>query len=461
MAEKASQSSAKGAEYDYDLFVIGGGSGGVRCARFSAQYGAKVGIAEERYWGGTCVNVGCVPKKLFTYAAHFTEDVEMAKGYGWYMDKPGFDWPTLRENKDTEINRLNRIYDGLLNGAGCDVFFERAEVLDPHSVKLGDKQFTAKNILIATGGWPFVPEFPGKEHVITSNEVFHNESFPKSIIIVGGGYIAVEFAGIMHGLGAKVTQLYRGPLFLRGFDEEVREHLAEEMKKKGINLRFNEDVASIERHGSGLHVTLTSGEVVKTQMVMYSTGRKPLSGGMGLAEVGVELAKNGAIVVDDRFQTSVPSIYALGDVIDRVALTPVALAEGMVLARTLFTDERPEMNYEYIPTAVFSAPNIGTVGYTEEQAKQKFDKLRVYTSCFTPMKHSLSDIDEKTFMKLIVDDSSDHVVGAHIVGPDAGEIMQGIGIALRAGATKADFDATIGIHPTAAEELVTMRTERA
>ena len=299
------------------------------------------------------------------------------------------------------------------------------------------------------------------EHVITSNEVFHNESFPKTIMIIGGGYIAVEFAGIMHGLGAKVTQVYRGPLFLRGFDKDVREHLAEEMEKKGINLRFNEDVVSIERHGSGLHVTLTSGEVVKTQMVMCSTGRRPLSGGMGLEEAGVELAKNGAIMVDNKFQTSVPSIYALGDVIDRVALTPVALAEGMVLAKTLFTDERPEMNYEYIPTAVFSAPNIGTVGYAEEQAKQKFGKLRVYTSRFTPMKHSLSGIDEKTFMKLIVDDSSDYVVGAHMVGPDAGEIMQGIGIALKAGATKADFDATIGIHPTAAEELVTMRTERA
>jgi len=461
MSENATENAAEKAEYDYDLFVIGGGSGGVRCARFSAQYGAKVGIAEERYWGGTCVNVGCVPKKLFTYAAHFSEDVEMAKGYGWYMDKPGFDWPTLRENKNTEINRLNGIYDGLLKGAGCDIFFERAEVVDPHTVKVGEKQFTVKNILIATGGWPFVPDFPGKEHVITSNEVFHNESFPRKILIVGGGYIAVEFAGIMHGLGSEVTQIYRGPLFLRGFDEEVRQHLAEEMEKKGINLRFNDDVASIERHGSGLHVTLTSGEVVKTQMVMYSTGRKPLSGGMGLEEAGVHLKWNGAIEVDENFQTSVPSIYAIGDVIGHIQLTPVALAEGMVLAKHLFTDESPEMNYDFIPTAVFSAPNIGTVGLTEELAKEKHGKLRVYTSRFTPMKHSLSSIDEKTFMKLIVDDASDQVVGVHMVGPDAGEIMQGIGIAMRAGATKADFDATIGIHPTAAEELVTMRTERA
>ncbi|HAT34242.1 MAG TPA: glutathione-disulfide reductase, partial [Rhodospirillaceae bacterium] len=442
-------------KYDYDLFVIGGGSGGVRCARFSAQMGVKVGIAEERYWGGTCVNVGCVPKKLFTYAAHFSEDVETAKGYGWYLDKPGFDWPTLRENKDTEIGRLNGIYDNLLSNAGCDIYFERAEVIDPHTVKVGDKEFTTENILIATGGWPFVPDFPGKEHVVTSNEMFHNEAFPKKIVIVGGGYIAVEFAGIMHGLGAEVTQLYRGPLFLRGFDDEVRQHLADEMVKKGINLRFNEDVASIDRHGSGLHVTLTSGEVVKTQMVMYSTGRKPLSANMGLEEAGVELARNGAIVVNDDFQTTVPSIYALGDVIGRVALTPVALAEGMVLAKNLFSDEKAEMNYEFIPTAVFSAPNIGTVGFTEEQAKEKFGKLRVYTSRFTPMKHSLSSVDEKTFMKLIVDDVSDRVVGVHMVGPEAGEIMQGIGIAVKAGATKADFDATIGIHPTSAEELVT------
>ncbi|MBL25015.1 MAG: glutathione-disulfide reductase [Rhodospirillaceae bacterium] len=448
-------------KYDYDLFVIGGGSGGVRCARFSAQMGVKVGIAEERYWGGTCVNVGCVPKKLFTYAAHFSEDVETAKGYGWYLDKPGFDWPTLRENKDTEIGRLNGIYDNLLSNAGCDIYFERAEVIDPHTVKVGDKEFTTENILIATGGWPFVPDFPGKEHVVTSNEMFHNEAFPKKIVIVGGGYIAVEFAGIMHGLGAEVTQLYRGPLFLRGFDDEVRQHLADEMVKKGINLRFNEDVASIDRHGSGLHVTLTSGEVVKTQMVMYSTGRKPLSANMGLEEAGVELARNGAIVVNDDFQTTVPSIYALGDVIGRVALTPVALAEGMVLAKNLFSDEKAEMNYEFIPTAVFSAPNIGTVGFTEEQAKEKFGKLRVYTSRFTPMKHSLSSVDEKTFMKLIVDDVSDRVVGVHMVGPEAGEIMQGIGIAVKAGATKADFDATIGIHPTSAEELVTMREERA
>lgn len=447
-------------EFDYDLFVIGGGSGGVRCARFSAQKGARVGIAEENYWGGTCVNVGCVPKKLFTYASHFSEDVKAAKGFGWYADKPGFDWPTLRENKDSEITRLNGIYGKLLQNAGCDTFFDRAIVVDPHRVRVGSQEFSSKFIVIATGGWPSVPSFPGNEHVITSNEMFHNESFPKNIVIVGGGYIAVEFAGIMHGLGADVIQLYRGPMFLRGFDEEVRQHLASEMVKKGIDLRFNEDILSIERHGSGLHAHVKSGEKIKTQMVMYCTGRKPLSYGMGLEEVGVELSQSGAIVVDDDFKTSIDSIYALGDVIDRVALTPVALAEGTALSKLLFDNEPISMDYDYIPTAVFSNPNIGTVGFTEDEATNKFQKIRVYTSRFTPMKHTLSGMDEKSFMKIIVDDGSDRVVGVHMVGPEAGEIMQGVGVAIKAGATKAQFDATIGIHPTSAEELVTMREER-
>lgn len=447
-------------EFDYDLFVIGGGSGGVRCARFSARKGARVGIAEENYWGGTCVNVGCVPKKLFTYASHFSEDVKAAKGFGWYVDKPGFDWPTLRENKDSEITRLNGIYRKLLENAGCDTFFDRAIVVDPHRVRVGSQEFSSKFIVIATGGWPSVPSFPGNEHVITSNEMFHNESFPKNIVIVGGGYIAVEFAGIMHGLGADVVQLYRGPMFLRGFDEEVRQHLALEMVKKGIDLRFNEDILSIDRHGSGLHAQVKSGEKIKTQMVMYCTGRQPLSHGMGLEEVGVELSQSGAIVVDDDFKTSVDSIYALGDVIDRVALTPVALAEGTALSKLLFDNEPVSMDYDYIPTAVFSNPNIGTVGFTEGEATQKFQKIRVYTSRFTPMKHTLSGMDEKSFMKIIVDDGSDRVVGVHMVGPEAGEIMQGVGVAIKAGATKAQFDATIGIHPTSAEELVTMREER-
>ncbi len=447
-------------EFDYDLFVIGGGSGGVRCARFSAQKGARVGIAEENYWGGTCVNVGCVPKKLFTYASHFSEDVKAAKGFGWYVDKPGFDWPTLRENKDSEITRLNGIYGKLLQNVGCDTFFDRAIVVSPNRVRVGSREFSSKFIVIATGGWPSVPSFPGNEHVVTSNEMFHNESFPKNIVIVGGGYIAVEFAGIMHGLGADVIQLYRGPMFLRGFDEEVRQHLALEMVKKGIDLRFDEDILSIERHGSGLHAQLKYGEKIKTQMVMYCTGRKPLSHGMGLEEVGVKLSQSGAIVVDGDFKTSVDSIYALGDVIDRVALTPVALAEGTALSKLLFDNEPVSMDYDYIPTAVFSNPNIGTVGYTEGEAKNRFQKIRVYTSCFTPMKHTLSGMDEKSFIKIIVDDGSDRVVGVHMVGPEAGEIMQGVGVAIKAGATKAQFDDTIGIHPTSAEELVTMREER-
>lgn len=432
----------------------------MRCARFSAQNGARVGIAEENYWGGTCVNVGCVPKKLFTYAAHFSEDARAAKGFGWYLDKPGFDWTTLRENKDKEITRLNSIYSDLLKNSGCNTFFERAVVVDPHRVRVGKREYSSKFILIATGGWPSVPAFPGNEHVVTSNEMFHNEAFPKNMVIVGGGYIAVEFAGIMHGLGADVIQLYRGPMFLRGFDEEVRQHLASEMVKKGIDLRFNEDVVSIDRYGSGLHAQLKSGETLKTQMVMYCTGRKPLSSGIGLEHVGVKLSESGAVVVDENFQTSVDSIYALGDVIDRVALTPVALAEGTALSKHLFENVPVSLDYNYIPTAVFSHPNLGTVGYTEEEAKKQFEKLRIYTSRFTPMKHSLSGVDEKSFFKIIVDAPSDRVVGVHIVGPEAGEIMQGVGIALKAGATKAQFDATIGIHPTSAEELVTMREER-
>jgi len=458
MAEKASQSLAKSAEYDYDLFVIGGGSGGVRCARFSAQYGAKVGIAEERYWGGTCVNVGCVPKKLFTYAAHFTEDVEMAKGYGWYMDKPGFDWPTLRENKDTEINRLNRIYDGLLNGAGCDVFFEHAEVLDPHTVKVGDKQFTAKNILIATGGWPFVPEFPGKEHVITSNEVFHNESFPKSIIIVGGGYIAVEFAGIFAGLGVESHLSYRGPLFLRHFDDDVRTFVHEELLKKDINIHFESVVSAITKAGDGtLDIEFTDGSRLETDLVLVTTGRKPNVHDIGLENVAVDCRENGAIIVDEEFRTSVPNIFALGDVTDRVQLTPVAIAEAMAFSSTQFKGVRKLMDYDGIATAVFCQPNIGTVGLTEEQARDKYGDVEIYRSSFKAMKHTLSGSEERTMMKLIVDKPSDRVVGIHMVGPEAGEIVQGLAVAYKAGATKAVFDATVGIHPTSAEEFVTMR----
>ena len=445
------------AEYDYDLFTIGAGSGGVRAARISAGYGAKVGIAEERYLGGTCVNVGCVPKKLLVYASHFAEEFEDAAGFGWSVGACKFDWPALIGNKNKEIERLNGIYGRLLGNAGVDLYEARATVVDPHTVSVDGKTITAKYILVATGGWPVVPEIPGKEHAITSNEAFFLDDLPKRVIVVGGGYIAVEFAGIFHGLGSEVMQLYRGPLFLRGFDDDVRGFLADEMRKKGVDLRFNANIAGIEKQGDALLATLEDGTELETDLVMYATGRAPNAGGIGLEGAGVELNAKGAIVVDDRFKSSVDSIYAIGDVIDRVALTPVAIAEGMVLAANLFRGESGAMDYADVPTAVFSQPNIGTAGLTEAQARETYGAVDIYKSSFTPMKHTLTGRDEKTFMKLIVDRASDRVVGFHMVGPDAGETTQGIGIALKCGATKAQFDATVGIHPTVAEEFVTMR----
>ncbi|MDA0663762.1 MAG: glutathione-disulfide reductase [Proteobacteria bacterium] len=445
------------AEYDYDLFTIGAGSGGVRASRISASYGARVAVAEERYLGGTCVNVGCVPKKLLVYASHFSEDFEDAAGFGWTVGVRSFKWSKLIENKNREIERLNGIYERMLGNAGVEIFRGTATVVDPHTVSINGKTVTAKYILVATGGWPVVPDIPGKEHAITSNEAFFLESLPKRVLMVGGGYIAVEFAGIFNGLGCDVTQLYRGPHFLRGFDDDVRNFLAGEMRKKGVDLRFNANIARIVKKGDVYLAELEDGTEIETDLIMYATGRAVKSRGIGLEEAGVELAPNGAIKVDDYFKTSVDSIYALGDVIDRVALTPVAIAEGMVLAGNLFKNQSRMADYEDIPTAVFSQPNIGTVGLTEAQAREKYGAVDIYASSFRPMKHTLSGSDEKTFMKLVVDRASDRVVGFHMVGPDAGETTQGVGIALKCGATKAQFDATIGIHPTAAEEFVTMR----
>jgi glutathione reductase (NADPH) len=443
--------------YDFDLFTIGAGSGGVRASRISASYGAKVAVAEDLYLGGTCVNVGCVPKKLFVYASHYAEDFKDAAGYGWTVGETSFDWPTLLANKNKEIERLNGIYERMLGNAGVELFNGRATVVDAHTVSVNGKTVTADKILVATGGWPVVPDIPGKEHAITSNEIFYMEKLPKRAIVVGGGYIAVEFAGILEGLGVDVTQLYRGPHFLRGFDDDVRTFLATEMRKKGVKLVFNANIARIEKSGDVLTAELENGEEIEADMIFYATGRAPNSRGIGLEETGVEMADNGAIKVDDQFKTSVDSIYAIGDVIDRVALTPVAIAEGMVLAGNLFRGENLSLDYADIPTAVFSQPNIGTVGLTEAQARDKYGAIDIYASSFTPMKHTLSGRDEKTFMKMIVDQASDRVVGFHMVGPDAGETTQGLGIALKCGATKAQFDATIGIHPTAAEEFVTMR----
>lgn len=444
--------------YDFDLFVIGAGSGGVRAARMAAAMGVRVAVAEDRHLGGTCVNVGCVPKKLFVYASHFVEEFENARGFGWSATSPDFDWPTLRDNKTREIERLNGIYRNLLVNSGCELINGRATLVDANTVAVGDKTYTAERILVAVGGWPHVPEFPGSEHVISSNEVFYLDQFPKRAVVVGGGYIAVEFAGIFAGLGADTSLIYRGELFLRGFDKEVREFTAEEVAKKGVDLRFSSNIASIEKLEDGsLRATLEDGSVLETDLIMYATGRKPKVEGIGLEALGIEQAANGAIVVNDQFQTSVPSVYAIGDVIDRVQLTPVALAEGMALVRNLYGNQNQKVDYDLIPTAVFCQPNIGTVGLTEEQAAERYSNVDVYSSSFRAMKHTLSGSDEKTFMKMLVDADTDKVLGVHMVGPDAGEVLQGIGVALKAGATKAVFDSTIGIHPTAAEEFVTMR----
>ena len=446
------------AEFDYDLFVIGAGSGGVRAGRMAAGMGVRVAVAEDRYLGGTCVNVGCVPKKLYVYASHYAESFHEAEGYGFKAGQIGFDWPTLRDNKTQEITRLNGIYTNLLKNSGCDLIDGRASITGPHEVSVNGVSYTAERILVATGGWPHVPDLPGKEYVISSNEVFDLEQFPEDVIVVGGGYIAVEFAGIFAGLGARTKLIYRGDLFLRGFDQEVREFTAQEVAKKGVNLNFNTNIDAIERLANGrLRAQLTDGRCLEADQIFYATGRVPNTQGLGLDQLGVEQAENGAVIVNDQFQTSVPSIYAIGDVIDRVQLTPVALAEGMALVRSLYAQGSPAVDYALIPTAVFCQPNIGTVGLSEEQAREQYDTIKVFRSEFRALKHTLSGSDERTLMKMVVDSNTDRVLGVHMVGADAGEIIQGIGVALKAGATKAVFDSTIGIHPTAAEEFVTMR----
>jgi glutathione reductase (NADPH) len=443
--------------FDYDLFVIGAGSGGVRAARMAAGFGARVAVAEDRYLGGTCVNVGCVPKKLYVYASEFSKSFHDARNFGWDSQRPKFDWATLRDNKKTEIARLNAIYNRLLEGVNAEVLDGRAHIVDAHTVAVGERQFSTEKILIATGGWPHIPDFPGSEYAITSNEIFDLEQFPRRLAIVGGGYIAVEFAGIFNGLGSAVTQLYRGPLFLRGFDSDIRAHAAREIAKTGVDLRFEVNVEAIEPTAGGLQLQLTDGTALEADVVLYATGRKPNLEGLGLDNVEVGIDEFGSVIVDEEYRTTQPSIFALGDVTGGMELTPVALAEGMAFARRQFGGADYAVDYDFIPTAVFCQPNIGTVGFTEEQARAKFGHIRLFKSTFKPMKHTISGRDEQTFMKLIVDKASDRVVGVHMVGPDAGEIIQGIAIALRAGATKAIFDSTIGIHPTAAEEFVTMR----
>ena len=445
-------------DHDYDFFVIGAGSAGVRAARIAGQLGARVGIAEDRFFGGTCVNIGCVPKKLFVYASHFADEFEDAAGFGWTVGERSFDWPTLIASKNAEIDRLNGIYERILKNAGVTIFQARATVAGPNTVSIAGKTVTADHILVSTGGKPFVPDLRGREHAAISDDMFYLERFPERIVVVGGGYIAVEFAGIMNGLGAQVTQLYRGPHFLRGFDDDLRHFLCDEMRKKGIDVRFNATVERIEKRSGDYCVELADGSEIAADLVLYATGRIANSENLGLEEAGVELAANGAIVVDNEFRSSVPSIRAIGDVIDRVQLTPVALGEGMWLARHLFGDAPAEpFDYECIPSAVFSQPALGTIGLTEAAARNRLREVDVFISEFRALKHTLSGSEERMLMKLVVDRASDRVVGAHMAGPESGEIIQGLAIAMKMGATKAQFDATVGIHPTAAEEFVTMR----
>jgi len=445
-------------QYDYDLFVIGAGSGGVRAGRIAASLGARVAVAEDRYMGGTCVNVGCVPKKLYVYASEFSESFRDAEGFGWSETTPAFNWDTLRDNKTQEISRLNGIYDNLLSGNGVSVINGRASISGPNTVMVNGKTYTAERILIATGGWPYVPGFPGSEHALTSNEIFDLPDFPKRIVVVGGGYIAVEFAGIFNGLGADTKLLYRRDKILRGFDEDIREFASNEIQAKGVELCLNSNIERIEKLDDGsLRATLIDGVTLEADAILYATGRVANTQGLGLENISVDTNSAGQIVVDNNFQTSEAGIYALGDVIGGMELTPVALAEGMALARHLYSNQPINMDYDNIPTAVFCQPNIATVGLTETKAREQYGDIDVYRSSFRALKNTVSGSPERTLMKLLVDKASDRVVGAHMVGPDAGEIIQGIAVALKAGATKAMFDNTIGIHPTAAEEFVTMR----
>jgi glutathione reductase (NADPH) len=449
------------AGHDYDLFVIGGGSGGVRAARMAAQHGARVALAEAAALGGTCVNVGCIPKKLYSYAAHFAHDFEDAAGFGWDLPAPKLDWDRLKANRAKEIARLNAVYQQLLASAGVAIVGGWARLAGAHAVQVrtttGEKYFTARHILIATGGTPSVPSFPGCQHVVTSDSMFDLDPFPARLLVVGGGYIACEFASIFNGLGAKVTQLYRGEQVLRGFDHDVRQFIATEMRRTGIDLRVHTDVREIRRGPHALEVILSDGSAVSSDVVLYATGRVPNVNGLGLPPAGVAQGKDAAIIVDDDYRTSVPSIFALGDVTARVQLTPVALGEAMAVANLLFGKGRRPMSYDFIPTAVFTEPGIATVGYTEAQARRIFGQVAIFRSEFKPLKHTLSGRGERALLKLIVEAATDRVVGLHMVGADAAEVVQGFAVAMKAGATKEVFDSTIGIHPTAAEEFVTMR----
>ena len=448
--------------YDYDLFVIGAGSGGVRAARLTALGGKRVGIAEEYRYGGTCVVRGCVPKKFMVYASEFSHIFETARGYGWTVEAPTCDWPTFLEAKDVEIARLSGIYAANLGKAGVDTFHARAVLKDAHTVDMGDKGVvTAEKILIATGGRPWVPEdLPGIEHAITSEEAFHLPELPKRIMIAGGGYIAVEFAGIFAGLGVETTLVYRGPNILRGFDDDVRAHMAGEIEKRGIKVVLGCQHESIEKTDAGLVSHLGNGMTLETDQIMFATGRTPHVKGLGLDKAGVELTKDGAIKVDELSKTTADNIWAIGDVTDRMNLTPVAIREAVAFHETVFKNNPQAFDYEAVPTAVFSQPPVGIVGLTESEARKACGQVDVYLTRFRPMKTAFYGDDERTLMKLVVQASTGRVVGCHIVGPDAPEMIQLAGIAVKAGLTKAQWDATCAVHPSAAEELVTMREKQ-
>jgi len=446
--------------FEHDLFIIGAGSAGVRAGRMAAERGARVAVAEDAALGGTCVNLGCIPKKLYSFAAHYAESFAEARGFGWSVGESRFDWPTLKTRRAAEISRLNGIYGQLLEGAGATVIRGRARLVGTNEVEVAGVRHRARHIVVATGSWPVPPEVPGSGLAISSNEIFDLARFPERLVVVGAGYIACEFASIFHGLGSHVTQPCRREQILRGFDDDVRAFVAAEMTKKGVAIRPRTQVTSLCRGGDGvsIRVALNDGSVLEADTVLYATGRAPNVAGLGLEAARVALDVNGAVVVDERYRTNVPGIYAIGDVIDRVQLTPVALAEAMALVDDLFGGAERHVDYLHIPTAVFTHPNIGTIGLSEADARARFTKIRVYRSDFKPLRHTLSQSVERTLMKLVVDDATDRVVGLHMVGADAGETIQGFAVAMKAGATKAVFDATLGIHPTAAEEFVTMRS---
>ena len=456
---KSDESEVSMTSYEYDLFVVGAGSGGVRAARMAAANNIRVAVAEQANVGGTCVNLGCIPKKLYVHAAGYGGGFVNAAAFGWQVGTPRFDWQTLRDNKSRVISGGRQNIAKMLENSGAHFIAGRARLVGPHEVEVAGRRYTARHILIATGSRARVQDIPGKQYLLSSDQIFDLDCLPQRMLIVGGGYIASEFAGIFHALGVEVVQIYRGELFLRGFDAEIRNFVAQQMRSKGIDLRFNCDLAKVTKNRSGTFTaTLKDGKTLETDLILTAIGRRPNIEGLGIENAGIELTGSGAIKVGNDYQTSAPSVYALGDVIDRIQLTPVALAEAMTFVRNLYLDGNEVLSYDLIPTAIFTQPSIGTVGLSEEAALEVSDTVDIYTTEFRPLQHVMAGNDDKMLMKLVVDGRTDRVMGAHMAGQDAAETIQGIAIALKAGATKRIFDQTVGIHPTSAEEFVTMRT---